>query len=138
MPTFLQAPAAASPTAAPAAEAAAVAAGAIAAGPAPAAESAEHFYDAVELPLPPLPSVPAVPAAVPSGDGLRFEDAALLYLRYMCRTGDQTVGLLQVGAVLWAHPRPGFPARHALKAKTHLHVLPPPLHGPVAKACSGL
>lgn len=87
---FVQAPAAG---AAPAGAAAGAAAPAAAA---PAGEAAELFYDAVELPLPPLPAVPAVPAVVPSGDGLRFEDAALLYLRYMCRTGDQTVGLLQV------------------------------------------
>lgn len=92
LPSSPQAPAAG---AAPAGAAAGAAAPAAAA---PAGEAAELFYDAVELPLPPLPAVPAVPAVVPSGDGLRFEDAALLYLRYMCRTGDQTVGLLQVGA----------------------------------------
>ncbi|KAL4437087.1 hypothetical protein ABPG75_004226 [Micractinium tetrahymenae] len=98
---FAEAPAAAAPAAAPAPAAAAAAAAAAEAPAAAAAalaargaEPAEQFYDALELPLPPLPAVPG-PAVVPSGDGLRFEDAALLYLRYMCRTGDQTVGLLQ-------------------------------------------
>lgn len=64
-------------------------------GPAPVAaaghaELPEQFYDAPELLLPPTPS---------SGGGQPEElDAAQLYLRYMCRTSDQTVGLLQVGA----------------------------------------
>lgn len=60
-----------------------------AAAPAAAArtEPAEQFFDAEEPPL---------PAA-----GMCFEDSALLYLRYMCRSGDQTVGLLQASAVLW-------------------------------------
>jgi hypothetical protein len=52
-------------------------------------EPAEQFFDAEEPPL---------PAA-----GMRFEDSALLYLRYMCRSGDQTVGLLQAsGLPRWA------------------------------------
>ncbi|KAI3433841.1 hypothetical protein D9Q98_003644 [Chlorella vulgaris] len=51
------------------------------------AELPEQFYDAPELLLPPTPS---------SGGGQPEElDAAQLYLRYMCRTSDQTVGLLQ-------------------------------------------
>jgi hypothetical protein len=63
-------------------------------GPAPAAaghgELPEQFYDAPELLPPPTPN---------SGGGQPEElDAAQLYLRYMCRTSDQTVGLLQVGA----------------------------------------
>lgn len=70
----------------------AVAAAGIAAGAGAAAAEPETFYDAQELPL------PAFPVAVVAGAGqaLRFEDAALLYLRYQCRTGDQIVGLLQV------------------------------------------
>ena len=62
--------------------AAAAAAAEVAAGEA----AAELFHDALELPALPQPS---------GGEGLRFEDAALLHLRYMCRTGDQTVAVLQ-------------------------------------------
>lgn len=89
---------------APAAALALPAAALPAAVPAAAASTAaeapgEQFYDAMELPLPrlplPLPAAAAAHALVPSSDGLRFDDAVLLYLRYMCRTGDQTVGLLQ-------------------------------------------
>ena len=64
-----------------------------AAGTAGAAAEPETFYDAQELPLPAFP----VALAAGAGEALRFEDAALLYLRYQCRTGDQIVGLLQVG-----------------------------------------
>lgn len=63
------------------------------AGTAAAAAEADTFYDAPELPLPAFP----VAVAAGAGEALRFEDAALLYLRYQCRTGDQIVGLLQVG-----------------------------------------
>ena len=57
-----------------------------------AAAEPETFYDAQELPLPAFP----VAVVAGAGEALRFEDAALLYLRYQCRTGDQVVGLLQV------------------------------------------
>lgn len=93
IPTFLAAPeaaaaAAAAATAALPTPAALSAAAPVAPAAAPAAE-AEPWYDEEELPLPPFPVM--APA-----EGLRFEDAALLYLRYQCRTGDQLVGLLQV------------------------------------------
>ena len=102
VPASVGAPEPAIPAAVAAAAAAAAtipAAAPAAAGAAVAAAEAEQFFDATELPALPL----ALPAAAPfpeSGEGLRFEDSALLYLRYMCRTGDQTVGLLQVG-VTW-------------------------------------
>lgn len=63
-------------------------------GSAAAAAEAEQFYDAQELPLPPFPVAAAAP-----GRGMSFEDAALLYLRYQCRTGDQSVALLQASSL---------------------------------------
>lgn len=81
----------------------------VAAGAAAAAEP-ETFYDAPELPLPVFP----VAVAAGAGEALRFEDAALLYLRYQCRTGDQIVGLLQASkgesaAPSWVAGRRGWP-----------------------------
>ena len=85
---------AAAATAPPDSAAAPAAASTAAAAPAWATEPAEQFQDAPELPLPAVPpgaGAPLPPLPAPGRDDV----AVLLYLHYMCRTGDQTVALLQ-------------------------------------------
>eukprot|EP00887_Chlorella_sp_A99_P005320 scaffold1.g5320.t1 len=74
--------------AAPAVAAAEPAAAAVLLEPAGELEG-EAFYDAQDALAGDLARLPEPPA------GVRFEEAALLYLRYLCRTGDQQVAVLQ-------------------------------------------